>query len=186
MRYLTLIFTVLLTNSASAEEFGECGYIPKPTEQYPNPELELFQQCASYTDGALEIAKGHLSNLDFGDQNIASLFAAGQHFYLKPDGRFLPVIAYDNGADPYREGLTRSLLDGRIAYYNMDLELVLAPGYDWAWPFEDGRALVCRGCSPAPTDGEHTAITGGVWGYIDKSGKEVVAVRYTAAEVSSK
>jgi hypothetical protein len=185
IRY-NIIILALIVGAANAGEFGECGYIPKPTEQLPSPEWEMFKQCALYEDGVLRIAKEHLANLDFGDKNITSLFAAGQHFYLKPDGRFLPVIAYDNGADPYREGLTRSLLDGKIAYYNMDLKLVLAPGYDWAWPFEDGRAMVCRGCAPAPTNGEHTAVTGGVWGYIDKNGKEVVQVKYSTTEISSK
>ena len=72
-----------------------------------------------------------------------------------------------------------------IAYYDEDFELVIAPGYDWAWPFQDGRALVCKGCALTPVEDGHKALEGGKWGYINKEGKEVVPVKYTAAEVSS-
>jgi len=185
IRYIVLIFIALIS-SANAQEFGECGYIPKRTEQYQYPEWEILKGCASYENGVLKIAKEHMENLNFGELNTARFFASEQHFYVKPDGKFLPVIFYDNGADSYQEGLTRSLLNGKIAYFNINFELILAPNYDWAWPFQEGRALVCKGCTLTPVEDGHTALEGGVWGYINKEGKEVVPVKYTASEVPSK
>lgn len=143
----------------------------------------MFENCASYKDGVLTIAREHLTNLNFGNLDTASFYSSDQYFHVKPDGRYLPVIPYDNGADPYQEGLSRSLLDGKIAYYNLDFELVLAPGYDWAWPFENGRALVCKDCARIPVEDGHQALAGGVWGYINRQGEEVIPVQYKAGEV---
>jgi hypothetical protein len=47
-------------------------------------------------------------------------------------------------------------------------------------PFREGRAAVCRGCM-AEADGEHRAIKGGAWGYIDRKGDLVIPLRYEAA-----
>jgi len=185
IRYIALIFTLLIS-SANAEEFGSCGYIPKKTEQYQYPEWEVFSSCASYENGVLIISNEHMDNLNFGKFGAARFFTSGQHFYVKADGKFLPVIFYDNGADYFQEGLTRSLQNGKIEYYNIDFKLVLSPGYDWAWPFHEGKALVCKGCVLTPVEDGHKALQGGLWGYINKEGKEVVPVKYTASEVPSK
>jgi hypothetical protein len=185
IRYIAPILITII-GSAHAEKFGECGYIPKRTEQYQYPEWEVLNGCASYENDVLKISQEHMDNLNFGEINAARFFTSGQHFYVKPDGKFLPVIFYDNGADSYREGLTRSLLKGKIAYYDINFELVIAPDYDWAWPFHEGRALVCKGCVLTPVEDGHKALEGGMWGFINKEGKEVVPVKYTAAEVSSK
>lgn len=178
-----LIILLVHMNSAYAENFNECVYTPKPSEKNLYPELEIFQDCASYESGVLKIAQDHLLQLDFGRLNLSSFVTSGQHFYVKSDGRFLPVIFYDNGADPYQEGLTRSLLNGKVAFYNLNFELVVAPGYDWAWPFEEGKALVCNGCTSTQIDSEHKAMTGGLWGYINRQGEEVVSVEYTTDDV---
>jgi hypothetical protein len=182
-RYFALFFAFLI-GTVNAQGFESCGYIPKQTQQRQFPEWEMFEHCASYINGVLKISRKHLANLNFNrETNNASFFTSGQYFYVKPDGKFLPVIFYDNGADYYQEGLTRSLLNGKIAYFNTDLELVLAPGYDWGWPFHEGRALVCNGCILAPVEDGHQALQGGWWGYINREGKEVVPVRYKASEV---
>jgi hypothetical protein len=185
IRYIAPILITII-GSAHAEKFGECGCIPKRTEQYQYPEWEVLNGCASYENDVLKISQEHMDNLNFGEINAARFFTSGQHFYVKPDGKFLPVIFYDNGADSYREGLTRSLLKGKIAYYDINFALVIAPDYDWAWPFHEGRALVCKGCVLTPVEDGHKALEGGMWGFINKEGKEVVPVKYTAAEVSSK
>jgi WG containing repeat len=64
---------------------------------------------------------------------------------------------------------------------------VIAPKYDWGWPFEAGRALICLGCKPTrAVEDEHGSDEGGRWGFIDKSGKEVVPVKLTKAEAVSR
>jgi len=184
IRYIAIILT-LFVGSVEADDFGSCGYIPQKTEQYQYPEWEVFDTCASYKDRILQITKEHMENLSFGNLGVASFFTSGQYFYVRHDGRFLPVIFYDNGADYFQEGLTRSLQNGKIEYYNTDFELVLSPGYDWAWPFNEGRALVCKGCVLTPVEDGHKALEGGMWGYINKEGKEVVPVKYKASDLPS-
>lgn len=181
-RYIVIIITLFI-GPVKADDFGSCGYIPKKTEQYKYPEWEVFDKCASYKDGTLKISKEHMNKLNYGKPGVASFFTSGQYFYVKPDGRFLPVIFYDNGADYFQEGLTRSLQNGKIQYYNKDFELVLSPGYDWAWPFHEGKALVCKGCVLTPVEDGHKALEGGLWGYINKKGEEVVPVKYKASDV---
>jgi len=185
IQYIALILMAMLS-SVQADEFLECGYIPKEIDQHQYPQWELFTDCASYKEGVLKIVKEHMANFNFRTRNTVHFFTSEQHFYLKPDGRFLPVLFYDNGADSYQEGLTRSLRNAKVAYFNRDFELVIAPGYDWAWPFQAGRALVCNGCVVTPAEGAHTILKGGMWGFINRQGEEVVPVKYTATDVSRK
>jgi hypothetical protein len=115
---------------------------------------------------------------------VATLFVSGQNYYIKPNGALLPVIAYDNGADSFSEGLTRSRIGGRIAFFDTNFKQLIPPKYDWAWPFEAGRALVCLGCIAGPPDNDnHITISGGKWGYINREGVEVVPVMYSKEEV---
>ena len=181
-RYIAILITIFI-GSVQADDLGSCGYIPKKTEQYPYLEWEFFDDCASYKAGLLRISQEHRQRLYFGTEGLASFFTAGQYFYVKPDGRFLPVIIYDNGADYFQEGLTRSQKNGKIEFYNKDFELVLAPDYDWVWPFHEGQALVCNGCVPTPLGDGHIALEGGLWGYINTEGKEVVPVKYKASDL---
>ncbi|GAB2197029.1 hypothetical protein MAH4_10350 [Sessilibacter sp. MAH4] len=184
-RYIAIL-VMLSSGFVVAQDFGPCGYIPKRTEHYQYPEWEVFEKCASYKDDVLQISKDHMGNLNFGKTGMTSFFTSGQYFYVKPDGRFLPVIFYDSGADYFQEGLIRSLNSGKIEYYNSDFELVLSPGYDWAWPFHEGKALVCKGCVLTPAEDGHKALEGGLWGYINKEGVEVVPVKYKAFDVPGK
>jgi hypothetical protein len=49
--------------------------------------------------------------------------------------------------DDYAAGLTRSVVSGRVAYYDQNFRKVIAPRYDWNWHFHKGRALVCADCT---------------------------------------
>jgi WG repeat protein len=125
--------------------------------------------------------------MSFSSDGLAQAFIDGQWHYIKRNGDTLPVITYDNGADYFSEGLVRSIRNGKIAYYTADFAQAVPPRYDWGWPFENGRALVCRGCKKDETDkSEHIPVVGGEWGYIDRHGIEVVPVRLSQAEALSK
>lgn len=102
-------------------------------------------------------------------------------YYVLPDGTERSVLTWDNGPDPFAEGLARSRQGDGIAYFDETLAIIIPATYDFGWPFEDGVALVCRGCRPEP-DGEHTAMVGGSWGYIDRDGREVVPVELSRDE----
>ena len=101
--------------------------------------------------------------------------------YVGRDGRMVPVITYDNGPDDFVEGRARTPVDGRIGYIDRTLRVVIPARYDMGFPFEHGRAVVCRGCV-AKRQGEHAFMEGGLWGMIDRDGREIVPLRYHSAD----
>lgn len=87
------------------------------------------------------------------------------------------MLTFDNGPDDFAEGLARTTRSGKIGFIDRQLSEVIAPSWDFAFPFEDGVAVVCQGCRPHPVgDGEHSEVRGGSWGTIDRSGAIVVPV----------
>lgn len=178
------IFTLLLLSSFCIQAKETCAYFAKVTPENQFPEWQPYEDCATYKNGNLKIEPNHLGSIAFGSSGLAPFWTSGQYFYIKGNGDFLPVIPYDNGADTYREGLVRSVVNSKIAYYNQELKMVISPKYDWGWPFYNGRALVCSGCKVTEPDKfGHKPVKGGLWGYIDKTGKEVVPVKYKQSEV---
>lgn len=179
MKRLPFMFA-LLSLGACAEDYPlPCTYAPSA----PPGEMSTHPQCAARRDGKLVLSPEHLQRLSY-QEGVASVAIEGEWCYVKRSGELLQVVAYDNGPDYFAEGLVRSPVDGKIAYYDAAFRQVLPPTYDWAWPFEGGRALVCKGCRLGEPDVEgHTSLEGGLWGYIDPSGKEVVPVTYTRETV---
>lgn len=178
----------------------DCLYTPKPGKQHPEPELTPFEDCATLEDDVIRMVSPHLETLDFqpvagGPHRLAVVLMASGWHYARPDGLAVRVLTLDNGPDDFTQGLARTRIDGKIAYLGPDLEIVIPPQWDFAWPFEDSLdredrpnsedspggkavALVCQGCQ-GRRDGEHTAMVGGLWGYIDIEGNELVAVEHT-------
>lgn len=135
-------------------------------------------KCATLrADGSLTVHPDHLASLDFAD-GLASILVRGGWYYVTPAGRTAPVLTYDNGADYFEEGLARTPHAGKIGFIDRDLNTVIAPAWDFAFPFDGGSAVVCQGCRSAPVDDEHTVMQGGLWGRIDRSGAVVVPLRY--------
>jgi hypothetical protein len=165
-----LALLVLVLTGSARDGNLPCFYASRA----PAGEFEEHANCAKPAGTGFVIGKRHLARMEF-EHGLAGVLIAGQYFYVKPDGRMLAVIGYDNGPDYFAEGLTRSRIDGKIAYYDRHFRQMIAPRYDWGFPFENGRAEVCNGCKPQPSDAEgHSVLTGGLWGYIDKRGREVV------------
>jgi hypothetical protein len=135
--------------------------------------LEPHPRCARRGGQRLVFSAQTLRSASY-EHGLAAI-AVGTWYYLKRDGRSLQVVTYDNGPDTFSEGLVRSVVDGKLAYFDHSFRQVIAPRYDWGWPFEQGRALVCRGCTVQQA-GEHSMMVGGTWGYIDRAGVEVVPV----------
>lgn len=180
---IALACSLLASGIALAGELLECAYAGKK----PGAEIASHAECARRSAGKMVILKQHLARMAYDAHRLASVRIEQQHYYVKPDGTLLPVLTHDNWADDFSAGLTRALVAGKIAYYDANFKQVIAPRYDWAWPFQNGRALVCRGCQPGPPDGDgHTQIVGGLWGYIDRKGIEVVPVRLPPSDAREK
>jgi hypothetical protein len=136
--------------------------------------------------GSLRISGEHLAKMSYTTSGLASVLIDGHWYYVRRNGELLQVVTFDNGADYFSEGLTRSLVGGKIAYFDSKLHQAIPPKYDWGWPFEAGRALVCIGCKPGESEGDgHVSVDGGKWGFIDKNGREIVRVTLSRAEAEA-
>ena len=159
----------------------ECTYVARETERNPTPLDQEHQPrgpCATLeSDGSVTVHADHLKDLYFADDLAAILVPAGW-FYATSTGRTAPVLTYDNGADYFEEGLARTIRGGKVGFIDRELTEVIPPTWDFAFPFVDGLAVVCEGCSSRSVDDEHSEVRGGVWGYVNRSGEVVVPIEY--------
>ncbi len=84
---------------------------------------------------------------------------------------------FDNGPDPFRQGLARFVRGGKVGFYAEDGRVVIPARFDHVRRFSEGRAAFCRGCKSVRS-GEHSRVQGGVWGFVDGSGREVIPARW--------
>lgn len=83
------------------------------------------------------------------------------------------VFVYDNGPDFIEEGLFRIVKDGKIGYAEAKTgNIVIAPQFGGAYPFEGGKAKVAVECKTIKDD-EHTSWQSDKWYFIDKSGNKI-------------
>lgn len=94
----------------------------------PHPELEVYENCVVRVEGRQLFSKEHLNRIRFDSHGLASALIGDQHFYIKPDGAMLAVIPFDNGPDYFSEGLTRSVVNGKMAWFNRRFDEVIPPG----------------------------------------------------------
>jgi hypothetical protein len=121
--------------------------------------------------GELTIRPDLLADIEAGS-GVQTIHVDGDWLFAL-DGKTAAALTYDNGADYFQEGLARTIKGGKIGFINPSLDLVIAPTWDFAFPFENHYSVVCTGCKQE-SGGEHTSIVGGSWGYIDRQGKIVV------------
>jgi len=138
--------------------------------------LEVADACAAETANGLTLAPAVIARLAF-DQGLASIAVHGGWYYRTRDGRTMRMMTFEMGPDYFAEGLARAMIDGKLAYVDRRLRVRLRTRYDWGEPFAGGRAAVCIGCVETRIDGgEHSVMTGGRWGTIDRRGREIVLV----------
>lgn len=144
----------------------------------PNTDRPVVPGCRLGADERLALTPQALRGLHFDRDGLALLSVGARFYYVRADGRSLPVITWDNGPDGFTEGLTRGIFHGRIGFYDRQLREVIAPVHDFAWPFEHGVAAVCDGCSAGTPDADgHTPMQGGRWYSIDRHNREVPALK---------
>lgn len=135
------------------------------------PDLPVLEGCRQTAPGKLELSAATLARLPFIADGLGVVLAAGQFYYVRRDGHYLPVIAFDNGADYFVEGRVRAVIDGKLGYYDTTLQPAFAARFDWGWPFEDGSARVCDGCRRGePDSNDHVPMVGGRFFRIDRQG----------------
>jgi hypothetical protein len=83
------------------------------------------------------------------------------------------LVMFDNGPEPFKEGLTRVLRYGKMGYANKYGQVVIPCIYDYAKWFDNGIAEVTfRGTEYLNGD-EHKRVESDEWFTIDKHGPKV-------------
>jgi hypothetical protein len=99
----------------------------------------------------------------------AAADSAGWAFVDTAGTIVLRPFVFDNGPDPFSEGLARFLRDGLFGFFDTCGAVAIEPRFTFVKPFADGVAEYCEGCTLS-ADGEHTQMSGGVWHRIDRTG----------------
>ena len=181
MLRIDFLLALFVCVSARAVDFPlNCTYVANT----PTAELEPHARCAALVGTSLRFSAEHLAKMSYTTHGLAEAAIDGSWYYIRPNGESLQVVTLDNGADPFSEGLVRSLVLGKVAYFDSKFHQVIPPRYDWGWPFEAGRAMVCVGCTFVKA-GEYDVPNGGKWGFIDKNGKEIVRLTLTSLEAEA-
>ncbi len=110
---------------------------------------------------------------EFSAEGLAAVANEGEWVLIDRWGRTLarPFVT-DDGPDPFREGRARFVSDGKFGFFDAFGRVVIPPRFDFAKPFANGLAAVCRGCKLV-RKGEHTTVSSGTWGHIDTAGNRV-------------
>lgn len=165
MRICLLLITLLLfvPLAAAAKEAGQ------PRAFMNDAGLYGFKT----PDGEVHIAPRFDLAGDFSSQGIAEVVddQGWAIIDLQGDVLFRPFV-FDNGPDPFSEGLARFVQDGKIGFFNKKGQVVIPARFTFAAPFYNGKAAFCEGCEKVHY-GEHWSMEGGLWGCIDSQGTVV-------------
>lgn len=173
------VFLIVLSMQSAAQEWAGCVYWKADgTDATRDDCLQPVKRHVSGWDAL--IVADVMANADYGRGGVAFLISEAGAYYFKRGGPTRRTLIYDNGPDTFSEGLARTIRDGKVGYFDRDLNIVVARVHDFGLPFQNGKALVCRGCT-FESHGEHTAIVGGKWGAIDRRGTTVVPLLHSRA-----
>lgn len=175
-----LLLTVLFVEFAKADNASPCTY------RHLN-ELELnqvdncinFQAWLKRPNGSdALIAKQVAITATYDKGSLSYLYSKHGLFYFNRSGTARRTINYDNGPDYFQEGLARTSWREKIGFFDKQLNIIIPPIFDFAFPFKNGYSLVCNGCRKSP-DGEYNELVGGYWGVILRSGEIAIPIKFT-------
>lgn len=178
MRFMVLLVCILLIAcSQPPESVAETKKVAEVEAPAKTPvSLEMYEENGlyGYRESGGETVIGARFDIagDF-EKGLAQVVENGAWAIINTKGEklFDPFI-FDNGPDPFQEGLARFVLDGKIGFYDSEGKVAIPATYDFAKPFESGKAHACMGCQKA-MHGEHSTHEGGAWFYINKKGERI-------------
>jgi len=136
----------------------------------------LFLSCSQTTpipkkttDDSNDVPTEYINSLNFGKKELLVTKIDGEFYYIHKNGKKMQTITYENAPDKFSDGLARTRVNGKIGFFNRNLEITLKPLYDFAFPFHNGIAEICTGCVEKEEDGT-MMLDGGTWKKIDRSG----------------
>ncbi len=107
-----------------------------------------------------------LQHVNFHGKEVIPIKIKDKFYYIRQDGKIIETLTFDGKPDKFSDGLARTRINGKIGFFNRNLEIVLKPIYDFAFPFHNGIAEICMGCKES-SDG---LLDGGRWEKINREG----------------
>ncbi len=132
----------------------------------------LLLGCSSHTIEKKRVYATYfdVSNIDFHGKTLILAKINNKFYYLRRDGKAMPVYVNQKGKiDSFKEGLARTKINGKIGFFNKNLDMVIEPFYDFAFPFHNGIAEICVGCREKREDNS-ILLDGGEWKRINREG----------------
>lgn len=198
---LLIFFTILFATVAHSKPNELYRYLDPKTDLYGFKEVNgkiiipsQFDMVEAPDDSPL------FSNKNKDLEYLVPVLKKCRFWRMNREGQLkFESFYFDNGADYYEEGLTRFIKDGKVGFHTRKGEIKIQARYDFASPFRNGYAYVCKGCyAQYPKNPTYAAassgpcshlnkdmyksIISGAWGLIDKEGKEVVPLSYKSTE----
>lgn len=167
MRYFICLFVVWM---CACSEADDVLVEPSPGSRH------LFEVDGRYgyrdDQGQIAIEARYVLAQAF-EGGIAYVVDQSGWLVIDRDGQeILRPFIYDNGPDPFNDGLARFVEQAKVGFYDKSGDIQLEAVYDFAEPFKSGRASVCIGCEKV-MEGEHSRFEGGHWFVIDREGKRI-------------
>lgn len=91
----------------------------------------------------------------------------------KNENILFDLVIFDNGPEPFHEGLTRIIRNGKMGYANKYGQIVIPCIYDYAKWFENGKAEVTYNVTEYLDMGEHKRVESDEWFEINKKGVKI-------------
>jgi len=143
------------------------------------------QEIRPFHEGLAAVAVPEDNRIDYLNADGKIQFSLSRHFpepinfrsYERGESEFVATSADAN--HPIRpvdlnydvcEGLVVIEKNGKFGYGDVSGRTIIAPRFDYCWPFVEGRARVFQ-----------KSFGKGHFGFIDRSGKEVIPCKYVAA-----
>lgn len=124
-------------------------------------------ECEQTSDGSIVLSRRSLADIYSGPEGLGSVVVDDRGLYfVSRSGRMALAFVFDNGTDNVVEGVARIVKNGKVGFVDAQLDQIVAPVWDFAFPFEQRVAQVCVGCVATPIfpGDEHKIMTGGRWG----------------------
>ena len=179
------LFSFSLFFGCSSAQSLSCAFVPKQTKSNPYPELSEVKNCGQVdSTGNISLNEKTFKKVWFNEDGLADIRIHDGIYYINKDAQLVRTHLFDNGPDYFKEGLARTIKNNKFGFINKKLTVVIKPEYDFAFPFVNGQAKVCNGCTLKPV-GEHKAVEGGKWGMINQQGNIVTEIKYSKKELES-
>ncbi|MDX1959094.1 MAG: WG repeat-containing protein [Leptospiraceae bacterium] len=167
---------------AEKNDVGEkaWGYIDTKGNWVVQPS---FYNATEFKNGVAEVATEK-----FKYKNVSKRY---DKYFLTKSGKYIyhnGLYSYYSGPGQYSEGLMPSCKEGKWGFKDINDKWIIDPKYTIVGNFENGLARVqitnpnpYKDCELISEDEPY-----GLWGYIDKTGKEVIPIKFRSASNFSK